>query len=664
MELNLKNRITTLVKLLRHADNSVASGNTLLQSQFDRNKDVLVELREEAINAGALKEYLELADGYDSDAERDLQLYSLGSSPESSAVGLPAVDPIAIIHAPLQAKRSFDDQEDQHLVGASVDPGSLCLIYPAVTLKPKPVVPVPSTDKKTRPVKRQRQLPSKPTGTALKDTAVTPGPVKSTEQPNQHVTVEPLTQAPPTIEQPKEPGAVKSSTQAIPAIEPSKVNQAEPKMDVDEKGKPSVQDVAKILPPQVIDPVEDSMDVDEKDCPQKPIEASLPTQVNDPVENGMDIDQMTGVSIIDQPADPKKPIEASQLSNAQVIIKPSVQPVPKFGTYTDVVVVSPPADPKKPIEASQASQPPVAKGRKGKRGTPPGIPATATMIKEDNEPMTLVSVEDEEQYASQPRKRKAKVAPDEDSESADGGRVVDKRMHWWENLTSQEREAHQIKGERAIDLHIIKGTAIPAHIRHYIRTIPDYLPGSVTISQRISRLILTSSAGNMMCRTHLYVAKGPKSSEPKANYRSYLVTGYVAPRMVATTSNQVIECAPNTFHCGCSEEAALMELIMFKTLTVRAIIKGKVVRESMHAMSIDPRDLLFWTKGRFMASRLELDDYYARDNDHVFRASIGSTHEIWMVEQQIERLVAEKEALLEGLREENDQLREAKSNAE
>ncbi|KAF8068577.1 hypothetical protein FPV67DRAFT_1366079, partial [Lyophyllum atratum] len=137
------------------------------------------------------------------------------------------------------------------------------------------------------------------------------------------------------------------------------------------------------------------------------------------------------------------------------------------------------------------------------------------------------------------------------------------------------------------------GDEVPAGIKRKIRENQELLPEAATISRALALHILTSTHGNIQC---LYHGKAKVEGKLGGYIDGFLISGTPGRRRVKSKKN------PNPgnpesghIHCGCEEEKALLDFILWKTLQVsyKPVGNKKMPREGMGSQLFEPRGRMF-----------------------------------------------------------------------
>lgn len=171
------------------------------------------------------------------------------------------------------------------------------------------------------------------------------------------------------------------------------------------------------------------------------------------------------------------------------------------------------------------------------------------------------------------------------------------------------------------------GTQIDAHIRRLIRENQSVVPEAGTTSRELALECLTTQQFNVFCPYHHTIDKGGKIVDGKAGQK-YVLNGVPLPR--ETVSPKDIKrlkkkksslFRPNGqfrnarirkgyLNCGCSVDAGLWDLYLWKTLTITGLVDGKEVAESMGDQRLTPRVRAFMIKAIEDMACLTIDDLY------------------------------------------------------
>lgn len=105
-------------------------------------------------------------------------------------------------------------------------------------------------------------------------------------------------------------------------------------------------------------------------------------------------------------------------------------------------------------------------------------------------------------------------------------------------------------------------------LRKAFRTIPGYMSDLVTLHIQVDLHMLTSNRQTTQCLYHHGTKKGlPNDGEPAEKTK---VAGIPYPRAMDKEAKIVV----GYLHCGCSEKAALLELIWWKTGKITSPTSG------------------------------------------------------------------------------------------
>ncbi|KAG6914578.1 hypothetical protein DXG01_016461 [Tephrocybe rancida] len=146
-----------------------------------------------------------------------------------------------------------------------------------------------------------------------------------------------------------------------------------------------------------------------------------------------------------------------------------------------------------------------------------------------------------------------------------------------------------------------------AAIRAFLSAHDFLVPEAATISREVAIHFLTTTRGNRLCLYHHAVHKD-NSYRPGQN-TPFVITGQPGPRVVGENDEPA---ALGYFECGCLEEAALLDFIMFKTVAIR-YPKGSIW-EGMKERLLEPRTHMFMQVA-LKGSGLEANDFYTGVGD-------------------------------------------------
>ncbi|KAJ7574956.1 hypothetical protein C8J56DRAFT_901642 [Mycena floridula] len=160
--------------------------------------------------------------------------------------------------------------------------------------------------------------------------------------------------------------------------------------------------------------------------------------------------------------------------------------------------------------------------------------------------------------------------------------------------------------------------------------------------------LMTVPKGNISCRFHSLTTKGETAETATAAYEDHEISGLSGPRIFKVKLDDTNERMPGFLNCGCDEEPALLEVILWKEGLLRATLidkegRSKNVVEGWRGMVVDPRDRLYWFQTYMsLLPGVEFDDLFTHSDDGFPKKS----HEITVLDKRIAALVAHRNGLL------------------
>ncbi|KAG6834387.1 hypothetical protein H0H93_009972 [Arthromyces matolae] len=182
----------------------------------------------------------------------------------------------------------------------------------------------------------------------------------------------------------------------------------------------------------------------------------------------------------------------------------------------------------------------------------------------------------------------------------------------------------------------------PASLGTAVRMHAEVLPESASISRELAIAMLTSTFENKQCIHHMMNRKQSKEAQ------DFYITGVEAPRVMGKKGDRRREGSIKIFECGCSEESALWDFMIWKQLNVskwkKKGDKKVLITEAFGPMTLDPRRRLLLIDALRSWSGLELEDMYTGAGevdcpmDAEFPAFWGHTHQHKLAVVAVERM--------------------------
>ncbi|KAF8332878.1 hypothetical protein F5887DRAFT_1286524 [Amanita rubescens] len=223
----------------------------------------------------------------------------------------------------------------------------------------------------------------------------------------------------------------------------------------------------------------------------------------------------------------------------------------------------------------------------------------------------------------------------------------------YRDLDEEKKRKKEDEAKKAVRRFLIDPleTQIDVHIRRLIRENQSVVPEAGATSRELALECLTTQQFNVFCPYHHTIDKGGKIVDGKAGQK-FVLNGVPLPRK--TVSPETIKklkkkkslfrpdgqfrnarVRKGYLNCGCSLDAGLWDLYLWKTLTITGVVDGKEVTESMGDQRLTPRVRAFMIKAiEDMACLTTIDDLYTGDKN-----ISPYEHKEKMLYKQLERIM-------------------------
>ncbi|KAG6835894.1 hypothetical protein H0H93_013607 [Arthromyces matolae] len=200
----------------------------------------------------------------------------------------------------------------------------------------------------------------------------------------------------------------------------------------------------------------------------------------------------------------------------------------------------------------------------------------------------------------------------------------------------------------------------PASLGAAVRGHVEVLRESAYLTRNLAVAMLTSTSKNRQCIHHMMNRKQSKEAE------AFEITGVYAKRALGTKKDHDKTAQPSIiFECGCREDSALWDFLIWKVFTVSEAvgggIGGEMKSELFGPMTMDPRRRIALTDAVQHWSGLMIKDMYTGPGnlecalDAEFPYFWGAEHQLYLCQRSMEGLKWKENYLLERLMEEAKQ---------
>ncbi|KAG6827244.1 hypothetical protein H0H92_012654 [Tricholoma furcatifolium] len=152
-----------------------------------------------------------------------------------------------------------------------------------------------------------------------------------------------------------------------------------------------------------------------------------------------------------------------------------------------------------------------------------------------------------------------------------------------------------------------KHSTLDHRLRRLIREHQPFLPEMASHSRELALLILTTNRGNVICPYHHRWDKAGAVVDGKGKYK---INGVPYSRHVSKTKRQRVKRPEGHLHCGCEEDAVLMDFYFWKTWEITSANGSRV--EGLGDDMFKPRTRAFVTSQVTDLTGLVAEDFFRR----------------------------------------------------
>ncbi|KAG6809445.1 hypothetical protein H0H92_000225 [Tricholoma furcatifolium] len=152
-----------------------------------------------------------------------------------------------------------------------------------------------------------------------------------------------------------------------------------------------------------------------------------------------------------------------------------------------------------------------------------------------------------------------------------------------------------------------KHSTLDHRLRRLIREHQSFLPEMASQSRELALIILTTNCGNIICPYHHRWDKAGTVVDGKGKYK---INGVPYSRHVSKTKRQRVQRPEGHLHCGCEEDAVLMDFYFWKTWEIKSATGSHV--EGLGDDMFKPRTRAFVTSQVTDLTGLVAEDFFKK----------------------------------------------------